>query len=116
MPARQRPRVRRTQARQAGKSCQKKNKEVKDDVRTYKCAYHRNTQWRLPGDMPDMASDSGFADYSRCTDLEFHPVYGQENNLRKRGGSLRVISRRLAGKNLERNLQKVKNMGSLGYR
>jgi hypothetical protein len=35
--------------------------------------------------MSDMAPDSGLANYSRCTDLEFHPVYGQENELRKRG-------------------------------
>ena len=85
-------------------------------MRSNKCPYHRHTQWRLPGDMPDMATDNRLANYSRCTDLEFHPVYGQENDLRKRGRSLRDISRRLAGKNLERNLQKVKNMGSLAYR
>ena len=54
-------------------------------MRSNKCAYHRDTQWRLPGDMPDMASDSGSDSYSRCADLEFHPVYGQENELRKRG-------------------------------
>jgi hypothetical protein len=55
-------------------------------VRSNKCTYHRDTEWRLPGDMPDMASDSGFANYSRCTDLEFHPVYyGQEIEPRKRG-------------------------------
>ena len=71
------------------KSCQKKNKEVKNNVCTYKCAYHRDTQWRLPGDMPDMAPDSGFDSYSRCADLEFHPVYGQENELRKRGLNLK---------------------------
>ena len=83
---------------------------------TYKCTYHRDTKWRLPGDMPGLAPDSGLVSHSRCTDLEFHSVYGQKNEFKKRGRSLRGISRRLAGKNLERNLQKVKNMGSLAYR
>ena len=61
------------------------NKEVKSNVCTYKCAYHRDTEWRLPGDMSGLTSDSGLANYSRCADLEFHPVYGPEIELRKRG-------------------------------
>ena len=59
------------------------------NVRSNKCAYHRDAQWRLPGDMPDMASDNRLANYSRCTDLEFHTVYGQENEIRKRGLNLK---------------------------
>ena len=54
-------------------------------MRSNKCAYHRDAKWRLPGDMPDMAPDSGLDSYSRCADLEFHPVYGQKIELRKRG-------------------------------
>ena len=52
---------------------------------TYKCAYHRDTELRLPGDMPYLAPDNRLANCNRCTGLEFHSVYGQKNDLRKRG-------------------------------
>ena len=54
-------------------------------MRSNKCAYHRHTKCWLPGDMPGLAPDNRLANYKRCPDLEFHPVYGQEIELRKGG-------------------------------
>ena len=90
------------------------NKEVKNNVCTYKCAYHRDTQWWLPGDMPDMAPDSGFDSYSRCTDLEFHPVYEQKIEPRKRGCSLTGISRRSV-KCLRREMHHLFHRGTIYF-